>query len=52
LKARFRGAAKPGDTITISGTVTQVDGSHTKCDILARNQLGDVLISAAAELIL
>ena len=49
LKARFRGAAKPGDTITISGRVTHVGDRHTKCDILARNQLDEVLISASAE---
>jgi len=49
LKARFRGAAKPGDTITISGAVTHMDDANTKCEILARNQLGEVLISAAAE---
>jgi acyl-coenzyme A thioesterase PaaI-like protein len=49
LKARFRGAAKPGDTVTISGTVMHVGGANTKCEILASNQVGEVLISAAAE---
>jgi 3-hydroxybutyryl-CoA dehydratase len=49
LKARFSGAAKPGDTITISGRVTHVNGANTMCDVQARNQLDEVLISAVAE---
>lgn len=49
LKARFRGAARPGDTITVSGRVTYVSGEGTKCDIFARNQRDEMLVSAAAE---
>jgi 3-hydroxybutyryl-CoA dehydratase len=49
LKIRFRGPARPGDTVTASGTITNVDGDAVKCDIECKNQVGDVLVSGQAE---
>jgi len=49
LKARFRGAARPGDTVTISGKVTKVEGGRVTCDVTARNQEGEVLVTADAQ---
>jgi 3-hydroxybutyryl-CoA dehydratase len=49
LKIRFRGPARPGDTVTASGTITNVDGDAVKCDIECKNQAGDVLVSGQAE---
>jgi 3-hydroxybutyryl-CoA dehydratase len=49
LKARFRAAARPGDTITVSGTVTRAEGGRIHSDMQALNQSGEVLISAEAE---
>jgi 3-hydroxybutyryl-CoA dehydratase len=52
LKARFRGAARPGDTVTVSGTVTKVEGSRISCTVSARNQLDEALITADAEVVI
>lgn len=49
LKVRFRGAARPGDTVTASGRVTRVDGANTVCEIACRDQDGETLISGEAE---
>ena len=49
LKARFRGAARPGDTITVSGKVTGVDAGNISCEISAYNQAGETLVSAEAQ---
>lgn len=49
LKIRFRAPARPGDTITSSGTVTQVEGESVSCNIECKNQTGEVLISGQAE---
>jgi 3-hydroxybutyryl-CoA dehydratase len=49
LKARFRGPARPGDTLTVSGRVTALDGGKTSCEVECRNQAGEVLVSAGAE---
>ena len=49
LKIRFRGAARPGDTVTASGRVLRVDGESTVCEVECCNQVGDVLISGEAE---
>jgi acyl dehydratase len=49
LKARFRGAARPGDTVTISGKVTKVEAGRVTCDVTARNQEGEVLVTADAQ---
>ncbi len=49
LKARFRAAARPGDTVTGSGRVLRKENSRTYCAVECRNQNGEVLISAEAE---
>lgn len=49
LKVRFRAPARPGDTLTSSGTVTSVGGGKTLCAIECRNEGGEVLISGEAE---
>ena len=49
LKIRFRAPARPGDTITSTGTVTRVDGENVSCNIECKNQTGEVLISGQAE---
>ena len=49
LKIRFRGAARPGDTVTASGRVVRVEARETKCEVECRNQTGDVLVSGDAE---
>lgn len=48
MKARFRGAARPGDTVTCSGTVTMSDEAGVNCRIECTNQDGEVLVSADA----
>ena len=49
MKVRFRGAARPGDTVTASGRVVGNDGGKTSCEVECRNQTGDVLVSGDAE---
>jgi 3-hydroxybutyryl-CoA dehydratase len=50
LKVRFRGAARPGDTVTAFGCVVRVDDGQTTCEVECRNQNGEVLISGEASL--
>lgn len=49
LKVRFRGPARPGDTVTASGVVTRVQDGRAVCDVECRNQHGEVLIAGEAE---
>jgi 3-hydroxybutyryl-CoA dehydratase len=49
LKIRFRAPARPGDTITTTGRVTKVEGSHLTCAVECRGGSGDVLIDGSAE---
>lgn len=49
LKARFRAPARPGDSVTALGRVLRVGGGRTLCSVECRNQRGDVLVSAEAE---
>jgi 3-hydroxybutyryl-CoA dehydratase len=51
LAARFKGAAYPGDTVTVSGTVTKVESRRLTCEVQVRNQKGEpvILCEAAAE---
>ncbi len=49
LKIRFRGAARPGDTVTASGRVVRVEDGKTVCEVECRKTTGDVLISGEAE---
>jgi acyl dehydratase len=48
LKVRFRAVARPGDTLTASGTVKSVEGGKTVCAIECRNESGEVLVSGEA----
>ena len=50
LKVRFRGAARPGDTVTASGRVLRVKDGTIFCEVECRNQNGEVLISGEASL--
>ena len=50
LKIRFRGAARPGDTVMASGRVLRVEDGKTSCEVECRNQNGEVLISGEASL--
>ena len=52
LKARFRAPARPGDTVTALGQVVRREGSRTVCALECRNQQGEVLVSAEAEVTL
>jgi 3-hydroxybutyryl-CoA dehydratase len=49
LKVRFRGAARPGDTVIASGRVIRCDGGTTLCEVVCRNQEDVILISGEAE---
>ena len=49
LKARFRAPARPGDSVSVSGRVLDRDSRRILCHVEARNQAGEVLISADAE---
>lgn len=53
MYARFRSPARPGDAISISGTVTRVDRCSGKttvhCEISCCNQNGEELISGYTE---
>ncbi len=49
LKVRFRTLARPGDTITVDGTVRSVERGDSQtvidCDVLCRNQNGESVIT-------
>jgi len=49
LKVRFRGAARPGDTVTAGGRIVRSAGGITACEIECRNQNGEILITGDAE---
>jgi 3-hydroxybutyryl-CoA dehydratase len=49
LKVRFRGAARPGDTVTARGQIARSDGGTTTCEIECHNQNGEILISGTSE---
>jgi len=48
LKVRFRGAARPGDTVTASGRVVRMEDESAVCEVECRNGRGEVLISGEA----
>ena len=56
LNARFKAPARPGDTVTISGTVRKIEKDEgqtsIKCDILCQNQSGETIISGDGTLTL
>ena len=49
LKVRFRAPARPGDTVTASGSVIRNQSGRTCCEVQCANQRGEVLISGEAE---
>ena len=49
LKARFRGPARPGDTVTASGRIVRKEAGRRVCAAECRNQRGEALVSAEAE---
>jgi acyl dehydratase len=48
LSARFKGATYPGDTITVTGTITDIerqdDNILIECDVLCNNQKDEPVI--------
>ena len=56
LNTRFKAPARPGDTVTISGTVkkleTTEEGTSVKCKVFCQNQSGETVISGDASIIL
>lgn len=55
LRARFRHPARPGDTVTVGGKVTEVaaetEGSRVRCTVECRIQDGTVVASGDASLV-
>ena len=49
LKARFRGPARPGETVQVSGRIRRADDASLVCDLECRNDSGEMLITAEAE---
>lgn len=53
IHAKFKVPARPGDQLTISGTVTKVDANCGTtvvcCDLFCKNQNGEDLILASTE---
>ena len=53
LKVRFKGAARPGETVTVGGHVQRVQEGHEGrrlwCAAECLNQLGEVLIAGQVE---
>ncbi len=50
LKARFKGAARPGDVVTVQGRVQRVEGERTACSVECLNQGDEILVAGEAEL--
>ncbi len=54
LNVRFKNPARPGDTVSINGSVkkleTSENGTSIKCDVLCQNQAGETIISGDASL--
>jgi 3-hydroxybutyryl-CoA dehydratase len=48
LKVRFRGAARPGDTVRAGGRITGVADGKITCEVECRNQDGESLITGEA----
>ncbi len=49
LKVRFKGAARPGDVLTVRGRVQRIAGQRAVCSVKCLNQKGEVLITGEAE---
>ncbi|MFH1002938.1 MAG: MaoC family dehydratase [Chloroflexota bacterium] len=54
LSVRFKGAARPGDTITVSGNIAGIarDGEQAtvSCTVLCRNQQGEPVVTGETSL--
>jgi 3-hydroxybutyryl-CoA dehydratase len=54
LNVRFKTPARPGDTLTVSGKVHQIERDGTrvvvKCDVLCQNQKGESIVTGEAVL--
>ena len=52
LSVRFKAPAKPGDTVTVSGTINSIEEKdgvlYAGCGIECYNQKGDIIISGEA----
>ena len=52
LHVRFKTPARPGDTITVSGKIVKLEKKEEQtlvnCDVLCRNQKGEVVITGEA----
>jgi acyl dehydratase len=46
---RFRSPARPGDTVTASGTPAKAEAPDQRFNVECRNQAGEVLISGSAQ---
>ena len=51
LKVRFRGPARPGDTVVASGRVKKTEGARIVCDIECRSGSGELLLDGTAEVV-
>ncbi len=49
LKVRFKGPARPGDTVSAVGHVVRAEDGRTVCAVECRNQQDEVLVSGEAE---
>jgi acyl dehydratase len=51
LKVRFKGVARPGDTLTVRGTIERVqdEGRHLFAGVECVNQAGELLVTGDAE---
>lgn len=54
LNVKFKTPARPGDRLSVSGTVRKIMDTETgrklRCDILCRNQKSELIISGDAEI--
>ena len=51
LKVRFKGVARPGDTLTVRGKIERVqdEGRHLSAGVECVNQAGELLVTGDAE---
>ena len=47
LKVRFAKPVLPEDTVTVTGTVTEIQGRTARCTLVAKKQTGDEVINNA-----
>jgi acyl dehydratase len=51
FSSRFKAMAFPGDVITVSGTIREIDLNQVECDLEARNQKNEITTTGYAVLI-